>query len=74
MLLSGMSTIVVMPPAAAARVAVVEAFPLGAARLVDVHVRVDEPGHHDEIAGIDDLRASAAVSSYAADRVDARRP
>ena len=39
---SGMSTIVVTPPAAAARVARGEALPLGAARLVDVHVAVDE--------------------------------
>ncbi len=39
---SGMSTIVVTPPAAAARGGRGEALPLGAARLVDVHVRVDE--------------------------------
>ena len=45
MLLSGMSTSVVTPPAAAARVACLEPFPVGAARIVDVDVRVDEPGH-----------------------------
>ena len=42
-----MSTMVVTPPAAAARVAEREALPLGAARLVDVHVRVDQPGQQD---------------------------
>ena len=42
MLLSGMSTSVVTPPAAAARVAVLEAFPVGPARIVDVDVGVDE--------------------------------
>ena len=31
-----------------------EPFPLGAARLVDVHVRVDEAGHDDEVADVDD--------------------
>ena len=44
MLLSGMSTSVVTPPAAAARVGGLEALPLGAPGLVDVHVRVDQPG------------------------------
>ena len=31
----------------------VESFPFGPARLVDVHVRVDEAGHHDGISCID---------------------
>jgi hypothetical protein len=41
MLLSGMSMIVVTPPAAAAAVAVA-ALSFGAARLVDVHVGIDQ--------------------------------
>ena len=48
-----MSTSVVTPPAAAARVACVEAFPVGAPGIVDVDVRVDEPGQDDQLAGVD---------------------
>ena len=48
-----MSTIVVTPPAAAARVADAEALPLGAAGLVDMHVRVDESGQQHRVVGHD---------------------
>ena len=73
MLLSGMSTSVVTPPAAAARVAVVEAFPIGAAGLVDVDVRVDEPGHDDEIAGVDLAHACWPIAVLADRRRSVRR-
>ena len=46
-----MSTIVVTPPAAAARVALLEALPLGAAGLVDVHVGVDQAGQQHLVVG-----------------------
>ena len=52
---SGMSTSVVTPPAAAARVAVSKAFPLGAARLVDVDVRVHQAGQQHRVAEIAQL-------------------
>ena len=42
-----MSTIVVMPPAAAAALAVAKPSQLGAPRLVDVDVGVDEAGKED---------------------------
>jgi hypothetical protein len=57
MLLSGMSTTVVMPPAAAARVARLEALPLGAPGLVDVDVGVDHAGHQGEVAEVGDGEA-----------------
>ena len=50
--LSGMSTMVVTPPAAAARVAVREALPLGTAGLVDVHVGVDQARHDHAVAHV----------------------
>ena len=52
-LLSGMSTIVVTPPAAAVLRRVREAFPVGAPWLVDMHVRIHEPGKDDERADVD---------------------
>ncbi len=66
MQLSGMSTSVVTPPAAAARVAVVEALPLGAARLVDVDVAVDEPGRDHQVADVDDVRQRDALAATTA--------
>ena len=49
---SGISTMVVVPPAAAACVAVSNPLPVGLARLVDMHVRIDHTGHDDVIAKI----------------------
>ena len=49
--LRGMSTIVVTPPATAARVARGEALPLGAPGLVDVHVAVDQAGQQHLVVG-----------------------
>ena len=79
-LLSGMSTSVVTPPAAAARVAVLEAFPVGAARLVDVDVGVDQPRQYNVCADVC-LRHSYWSVVVFADRddapgadVDRRRP
>ena len=46
--LSGMSRIVVTPPAAAARVAVSNPSHSVAARIVDVNVSVDDSRHHDQ--------------------------
>ena len=40
---------------------VLEAFPLGSARLVDVHVGVDEAGQHDVCAGVQLRHACRAV-------------
>ena len=39
----------------------VEAFPVGAAGLVDVHVRVDDAGRDHEVAAVDDVRAIGQV-------------
>ena len=62
-----MSTIVVTPPAAAARVARGEALPLGAARLVDVHVGVDQAGQQDHVvAELDHLGRVEAGARAAA--------
>ncbi|MDH6606403.1 hypothetical protein M2164_002038 [Streptomyces sp. SAI-208] len=47
-----MSTRVVMPPAAAARVAVQKPLPLGAPGVVDVHVGVDQAGQQDVVAEV----------------------
>ncbi len=33
-----------------------ETLPIGSTWIVDVDVRVDEPGHHDVLAGLDDPR------------------
>ena len=60
-LLSGMSTRVVTPPAAAAAGGGGEALPLGAARLVDVDVGVDEAGQDDAVAEIAQLGARRHV-------------
>ena len=57
--LSGMSTNVVPPPAASARLPGRRALPVGAARLVEVHVRVDHAGEHVQPAGIDLLATRA---------------
>ena len=65
MLLSGMSTIVVTPPAAAARERGRESLPLGAPRLVDVHVRVDQAGKDPGVAHVE---ASADGSESAMHR------
>ena len=71
MLLSGMSTIVVTPPAAAARVARGEALPLGAAGLVDVHVGVDQPGQQHLVVGeVDRRRGAVEVRLDRLDRDD----
>jgi hypothetical protein len=50
MLLSGISISVVIPPAAAARVAVEK--PSHSVRLVDVNVCVDDSRHHDKVVGL----------------------
>ena len=55
MLFNGMSTMVVMPPAAACARGRVEALPIRAAWLIDVHVRIHETGYDDKIAGLDDF-------------------
>ena len=47
-----MSTSVVIPPAAAARVAVAKPFPLGAPRLIDVHVSIDQARQDDPISHV----------------------
>ncbi len=60
-----MSTIVVTPPAAAARVAVVEALPLGATGLVDVHMGVDQPGQQHLVVGEVHGPSGGGDSSYA---------
>ena len=59
MLLSGMSTMVVTPPAAAARVA--QAKPSHSVRpgLVDVHVRIHEARQDDGLAHVVDLAIRA---------------
>jgi hypothetical protein len=57
MLLSGMSTSAVTPPAAAALRGGIKALPFGAAGLVDVDVGVDDAGHDDGVVGVDELRA-----------------
>lgn len=51
MLLSGMSMMVVQPPAAAARVAL-SSFPLGAPGLIDMHMRVDQARHHHQLTDV----------------------
>ncbi len=69
MLFSGMSTIVVTPPAAAARVADVK-LPLGAARVVHMHVRVDQAGHQHLVVGQLDVLGTDQVSVERLDRDD----
>ena len=77
MLLSGMSTSVVTPPAAAARVAVSK--PSHAVRpgLVDVHVRVDDAGHENFVAEVLDrtrrVLEGANLRDAPAFHVDRRR-
>ena len=51
--LSGMSKNIVPPPAASARLPRRRALPLGAARLVEVHVDVDDAGQHQQAARVD---------------------
>ena len=58
MLLSGMSTIVVTPPAAAARVAVANPSHSVRPGSLHVHVRVDESGHQHQVTEVDHLGAS----------------
>jgi len=54
-----MSTIVVMPPAREARVAVAQPSHSGAAWLVDVHVAVDDAGQDRQRAVVGDRHAVA---------------
>ena len=64
-----MSMIVVTPPAAAARVALAK--PSLGARLVHVHVRVDEPGQEDLVAGqAHDLTAEVVTDGHDAPVLD----
>ena len=71
--LSGISIAAVAPPAASAARAGLEALPIGAAGLVEVHVRVDHPGQEMQAGGVDLLasrvprarRPSAAISPSA---------
>ena len=68
---SGMSRIVVTPPAAAAAGRGGEPLPLGAAGLVDVHVGVDQAGQqHLVVLERRPSRAAAGGSSYAVDGGD----
>ena len=50
---SGMSTIVVVPPATAAGSGCLEPLPLGPSRLVHVDVTVHQSRHHHQISEVD---------------------
>ena len=65
MLFSGISIMVVMPPAAAARVADENPSPIGTARLVDVHVCIDKPRHNDGAGGFLDWNAVWHIIKFA---------
>ena len=70
---SGMSRMVVTPPAAAAAGGAGEALPLRAAGLVDVHVGVDQPGEQHLVVGQFDQLAAPAGTRVGRTGSDRRR-
>ena len=66
--LSGMSAKVVGRPRGHRRGAAREALPVRPARVVQVHVRVDEPGQHVQAAGVDLLAAAGQLRPHVHDQ------